>query len=1259
MIFHPILNELANIDLLAIRGVVKAEDQRIDGQTACFCPFCRQKRVGNAVGEIEKRNENGSDTPHFIIYNNERGGLYGEVQGNRASRAGAVRWMCTKTMRKGYGAIELYAAIHGLTLHGAGLFKACKDLALEVYSDAEQVRARYPELFGKMDYRTIADNKIDIFSFQLKTDFTPQELNVLGCEVSIQRGVYNFGFGGTETPATKDTEKVVTGWSTSDLNKDFRIYSISQCILPSVRRSVPVPVPVPVPVNVPVSVNAPATVPCDSSQGYQEVSEIIHGTPWNPLFVCFATEKMDCGCVFRPAMKTPPIVFSLTEEHSIAKVSKWLMGDKVFTYAMEHRDSASTAVHAAIEKLEPAEQFTDKRTEWVDSFDSKGNDIQKQTEVKIPLPEILAHNIIYCQSPQDAVSAYYTIRAFRENHLKNEELQSTCWYHTAFMLGRGQFWFIDHGEWKQSDVEFSTVQNNKLSRFAEKVILLFPNDMKSQRTACAIARRFRSAYLAMLPDSFRQKAHQRHQWLYGNRVSTIRDFVLTYVMFDDEAFLHDRDFGKLFTGIVSTARCAAPLDRKEKRDAKGFVKEIRYEVNTATVWTFMQCEGYFRTVEPDSEDKVGTYIQLDGPFVTPMTKESMVMFTIQCLEQYAAQLTALRPMYANEYELMLQGIARCKDVNERTISKLPAIELDYKGAYGPDHDHFFYQNGALRITKSEIRLVSYDDIDFNVDPRALLPWNFTMPRRAPFIISESAEYKARRADIETKAAEKDENGNPTYSQRQLGKLKSDLELWSRTYRWTIDWQNQQERDMWPALRVIRGFANIGWEMEEERIRNNQPNDNHDMALLNSHMANFLFALGRMLYLYHGKTPSAPYLMENSVRDNKRATGGSGKSTLVNIFAACSGKVLDIDCKTLEPGNMRFILEEFIPHVHRIVHWEDLQKNFSMKFLYNMVSSGMKPEKKHEGKKTQKLDDSPNHVVSSNYPLSDSDESTVGRFPLVPFSDRFARANPMTNKPARMISDLMQDFSSLGPEYLDARTRNQMAYINALAVQFLMRYNEIAYAPMDDVKQRQLTSELGEQTVRYFQYFFAQPAVYGEPQDLKSMFDEFVRDFTDSSDAKKDGYALRTFKEKCQSWCDYNGVTMNPPHLIVKKADVKTNYFHLQCWVTKGYFADKRWLSDPDRQPVFIRELERSDKVCYFYRQEDKVPADYEELYSSYKEFLKRPDPLPILDETDTPVSITEEQKAESVAGPSRRTVQPQPSSAVPAVPQIPEDEMPF
>jgi hypothetical protein len=41
MLFHPILNQIANLDMAFL--VKPADEQRIEGQTACFCPLCQEE----------------------------------------------------------------------------------------------------------------------------------------------------------------------------------------------------------------------------------------------------------------------------------------------------------------------------------------------------------------------------------------------------------------------------------------------------------------------------------------------------------------------------------------------------------------------------------------------------------------------------------------------------------------------------------------------------------------------------------------------------------------------------------------------------------------------------------------------------------------------------------------------------------------------------------------------------------------------------------------------------------------------------------------------------------------------------------------------------------------------------------------------------------------------------------------------------------------------------------------------------------------
>ncbi|MFW5535915.1 MAG: hypothetical protein ACOCOU_10165, partial [Prevotella sp.] len=440
MLFHPIINQLANIDLTYL--VKPADEQHFQGQTACFCPFC-EKNGAMTDDASAADGKKSAQTPHFIIYNNERGGLYNGVgvDDNRQAEHGAVRWMCTKTGKHGYGAIELYAAMHHLPMHGHSLLRICKALVVKVYGDNEKTREVFPSVFGRMDYRTIAQQTIETFSFMPKTDFNPQELAALGCDVTLQKGLPVFGFGKDFTPDM--------------LNSDFRIYSVERVTLPNVIR--------------------------DGKQ----VSEIIYGTPWNPLFVCFATDQKgpqgSCGCFFRPAMQSDPIVFSTAEEHSVRKVSKWLMGDPVFNYAVEHRDSSTTAVHAAIEKLQPEEQYTKTRDIWVQKKDKDGTprDTYRMEEEVIKASEIKARNIVFCRTPEDALSVYYAMRSLRIDKTEDDHFANYCWYHVAFSIGRRNFWYIERGEWKQERLDFSAVQYQKMNRFAENVIILYPNDIAS------------------------------------------------------------------------------------------------------------------------------------------------------------------------------------------------------------------------------------------------------------------------------------------------------------------------------------------------------------------------------------------------------------------------------------------------------------------------------------------------------------------------------------------------------------------------------------------------------------------------------------------------------------------------------------------------------------------------------------------------------------------------------------------------------------
>lgn len=1229
MQFHPIINRLANLPLTYL--VKPAEEQHFEGQTACFCPFCQKKGNEDADAPTDDKVKAGQ-TPHFIIYNDERGGLYNGVgvDGDTQAKHGSVRWMCTKTGKQGYGTLELYAAMRNLPMHGASLLRLCKDLVVRVYGDTDETRAVFPMLFGKMDYRTIAPQTIDTFSFMPKMDFNPQELAALGCEVTLVKGIPTFGFG-------KD-------FTTDMLNKDFRIYAVDSVTLPNVVR-----------------------------EGKQ-VSEVIYGTPWNPLFVCFATDVIapqgSCGCLFRPAMKGDPIVFSTCDDHSVRKVSRWLMGDKVFTYAMDHRDSSTTAVHAALEQFEPEEVYTRTREDWKENEtkDGEPKGTFRRIEVKIPTGEIKARNIVFCRTPEDAISVYYAMRSLRIDKEHDPHFQKFCWYHVAFSIGRRNFFYIDRGQWRQEKLDFNAIQYQKMKRFAERIIMLYPNDIASQRDCGAIATKYSDLCYAMLPEAFRSRYNQRWQWLYGCSPRSVRDYMIAYRMTDEDNFKFDHDLRIPLYSRLRGAKNTDPFEIEYPRDPRsGKPKPPTCKVSPSKVWLFMSAHGYYRMIDPESTDLVGQYIHLDRCFVEYIESNSIIQAMKNLLLEFIEQCW-------RHNDLDQRLMSDCANMVDKTFSEksaggLLSMVIDFADAFNAKTEYFYFRNMALKITPDAIIPVNYDNINFFIPALARKPYDFTMRVfKPPFAIRESQEYIDKKKSIEAKEAMRNEDDSPVFSIIEVGQMKAELAEWAQTYRWQVDWNGKREQDLWPSLRIIRGCANTLWEKEQDSIRKKQQMSEDDIAVINSHFVNLISGIGRVCFRTWDKMENVcPYLLEDSIPDEKQATGGSGKSWVINTFVGAAVNVFSVDMRHFKDiGDARFVLTDIIkyPGKFRVVHWEDKPRSFPLDYFYVQITGGTSAERKNSDAVSFKMKDSPLHVITSNYPLSDDASSTIGRFPLVSFSNRFARENPQKRQPARMMSDLMKGFSK-NPEDLSDTDRNQIIYICALAVQFLMRYHTFAIAPQENVRRRQMVQKLTENIVNYFEWFFSQSEIYGVPICTDEMFNDFLRNWADASEGKSKEYSRATFKKKIYDYCENMGITCNPKHLFENDADKHRKCFKLQAWVTQEYFVGREWENDKTVSPKYIRYLQTSKHVFFFYRPgKDKVPKDYKELKSIARKFAEQPDLLPCRDEDGKIVKLTDEEQTRwdnfmSRKQGKRMVISNADNQAAQSVAQIKEEDLPF
>lgn len=1121
-----------------------------------------------------------------IIYERESGGLYEEP---------VRKWLNTDTGHTGFGCVELFADLKRTTMEGDNLRQICKAIC--------DLGKMENEFLGKFDYREQVAVQ-DVLTFELRADFTFEHLWALGCKTWLNKdGILRYSFDSTIVDNSY--------FSPMSLHKDMNVWALASVTLPKRK------------------ING------------EWVSEKVYSTPFNPLFAAFANDEKKCGCVFRPAMPSSnPIVFSNDDKITVSRLSRWVGGDRIFMFAQvlqgEHTSNTKyTGVLDAIENLNEerkkkadqrgteyvpyTEHFQTTENRWIEQENGK----MDEQEVRIEKIECKADNIIFCSNIADAVAAYYHLNALRHSYPLSDNLKDRA-YHVAFTYDQ--------------NVDFTKRQYYKLSKFAHRVYTLFPSDTQHTRKARAIGRRFPNIYRASLPSTFGNPAYSMATRVYQHEPNTVRDFFLTYRMTNEQAITYDYDINKLMRRCFGSAINTMPFVRRVKRNRDGSVKEEFFSIDIACVWEFVAACGYVRDVDPDSTNKIGRFVKLDGPFADELDAPSMLAAVKGCLTEYAKEIA--RPN-SDDFKNMTDAIANnSKGIKLEALSSLPSMAIDYTQSYGRNLDYLFFQNGAIRITPSDITFVPYSRINFFIDRGNVMKGNFTMPFRGdndPFDILQSQEYEHRKSTLESHIKEKDEHGNPAYSSKQISEEREKLMEWGKLHRWKVDFHGRKVIDLWPTLQVIRGFANERWDEEEELIADGEQFSEEQQAELDGHLANLLFAFGRMCFRWRegSKSNCIPYLTENGLQPGQKAQGGSGKSAFINTFLGCCRPVLKVDAKLILAGkDFTMYLQQFQPRKHAILHFEDWKENVAIDPLYNFTTSGVTFQRKYENMVSVPLNRAPGIIVSSNFALKSNDDSTIGRLCFVGFSHRFCRENPFREQAARMPSDIMPDFSASSPDTLSVSSRNQIAWIGAKCIQFVMRYDTKVNCPDTDIKKRNMVQAVGETFYAWYQDFLQQMDdfnLWGTPIDLASCFDEYKRYYAESSEKRVGDYKLFNFRRNLTAINETSGVICNPDQIFKegnRKVGKRGAYAVLSTWVTKTYFDGKEWENDDTVHIKQIRVFEQSKNVVLLYRKNvTPMPANHKELMAAYERFkASGKDPCPKLDDEGKPVELTEDER---------------------------------
>lgn len=1105
----------------------------------------------------------------------------GSIRVSNGHRVGGLyvarAWETTDWKHKGYGCLSLASFLSGVPVHGVDLRRQLSHLSPILSVASPVLSAAFVN--GLLEECPPQED----FSFETMDVYTPEALNVIGCEVirlyaedngsrhpleNDGQPVFSYAFGPSFGKYSEETN-----FDPLSIQRDFNLYQLRSYTTKAFIR-----------------------------QG-RKVSLRRTAHELFPIFAFVYVHKdkngkeNQWGQIIQPEWHTDDrsddrssfyfYTGSLTE----FKVNKKLFGDAV----------ATSVFSGSLVKPAVLEAGTNEPLLLTKVVQVKDGDEVKEEETELRDEEIRVNNVILCKDGLNAINAYYRLNALRTSYA----------YHSDF----GDVFF--HVCWTRNDTsEFSTYLFSLLKKLATNKYLMLDVDTAGKKRAFQLCRRFTSFRMASLPERIKDSFFISE----GGRTipcKDIRSFFRCYELGEEECYAYEKDINLLFLSFLTAALPIEPLVRCEKYDKKtGKLLEYFYKVDSSCFWQFMATEGYCREVDKNTTDRIGRYIKIEGPFVEELDIKSLLGVGINALKDFAKRIA--KPG-TEDYRKMCNAVNASREIVDKTAINLPEMEVDYRGGYGPELDHFFYKNGALRITPHEITFIPYKDLDFNVDKAEQLPFNFYMPcgkNELPFTITENPEYLERVKILNEHRADA-----AHYTLKDLEREEQELEQWMQRNRWLFVFRDENTENWWKPLLVLRCFANEAFEKEEELKRKGESFSDEDMKTLYGHLANILYALGRPLFRYRGDgTNYIPYITENGVSKEGRSEGGSGKSVFVNTFMGCAGKVLAINSRNLRPdSDISLQLANFVPHCHRVVHWEDWER-LPIDPLYNYATSGFEFRDFHKKAVRIELKDSPGHVITSNFQQTYEDPSSGGRILPTGFSHRFNRGDVRKNKPQRKLDAVMPAFRQ-HPEDIDPESRSQIAFLCAMAVQFCMKAKERVFPPMEDLNYRSRVVSLGGRFIEWADNFFKKAHVLNCPIDMDTIFEEY-RDLCESSEDKRTKFSPGTFKDKIKEYCGDIGIVVLPDVCFSSDTDRAKGYMRVKAWCRETFFDDEKIWGKGMRKD--IRVLKHSSK-CLFFCKEDSIPADREAVKQLCKDYYGRPDPDPIVDGDGEPVTLTDEE----------------------------------
>lgn len=405
---------------------------------------------------------------------------------------------------------------------------------------------------------------------------------------------------------------------------------------------------------------------------------------------------------------------------------------------------------------------------------------------------------------------------------------------------------------------------------------------------------------------------------------------------------------------------------KKSRDGNDKEMNVRYVLSVANLLQFLDAKGIRSMVDERGNRAFyqlsynNTYRYLDTSRTGNQLESVCRTAMLDWIDAHISDDDA--PFKANLVNTIYTG----KGLDQRTMSTMPSSPID-EHSWGEDFDHFFFQNGAVKVTKDKIQVLSYTSLPYVTNEECILPGEFHTVSQPWHIIINPKYEEEKKKHLEISKKCKTPDMRAAENTRWI--------QWEQLWKYKLVMDRPLEK-MPMHFRFLYNIGRIFWEKESY----GETLTATEKQMQDMHFINKVHAIGYAITRHRSRArQQIVHMTDYAVSDEQRASGRNGKSAVIDMLASVRPASANVAGKSINGNNLTLsiLLGDVVAGVHSLVGVDELPDGFKAEELYNAPTS-LVCKTLYKQPVTLRGEDVPKLFISSNKPFDRSSGSTKGR-----------------------------------------------------------------------------------------------------------------------------------------------------------------------------------------------------------------------------------------------------------------------------------------